>query len=84
MWGKGEQLGHRNFSSENTGIRMVDTRTMCVGATLPQEVRPTFAAPWTGAQWAPLFLGFSRQEYWTRLPCLPPGVCLCMNIDVCV
>ena len=22
---------------------------------------------------APLFIGFSRQEYWSRLPCPPPG-----------
>ena len=22
---------------------------------------------------APLSMGFSRQEYWTVLPCLPPG-----------
>ena len=25
------------------------------------------------ARQAPLFLGFSRQEYWSVLPCLPPG-----------
>ena len=25
------------------------------------------------AHQAPLFMGFSRQEYWSRLPCLPPG-----------
>ena len=28
------------------------------------------ATPWTAAHQAPLFLGFSRQEYWTGLPCL--------------
>ena len=32
-----------------------------------------FAAPWTVAQQAPLSVGFSRQEYWSRLPCPPPG-----------
>ena len=31
------------------------------------------ATPWTAAHQAPLFLGFSRQEYWTGLPCPPPG-----------
>ena len=30
-----------------------------------------FATQWTACQ-APLSLGFSRQEYWSRLPCPPP------------
>ena len=25
---------------------------------------------------APLSMGFSRQEYWSELPCLPPGIFL--------
>ena len=29
--------------------------------------------PWTVALQAPLSMGFSRQEYWSGLPCLPPG-----------
>ena len=29
--------------------------------------------PWTVASQAPLSLGFSRQEYWSGLPCPPPG-----------
>ena len=29
--------------------------------------------PWTAAHQAPLSLGFSRQEYWSGLPCPPPG-----------
>ena len=32
-----------------------------------------FATPWTVAHQAPLFMGFSRQEYWSGLPCPPPG-----------
>ena len=27
----------------------------------------------TAAHQAPLFMGFSRQEHWSRLPCPPPG-----------
>ena len=34
---------------------------------------PLFATPWTVAHQASLFMGFSRQEYWSRLPCPPPG-----------
>ena len=31
------------------------------------------ATPWTAAHQVPLSMGFSRQEYWSRLPCPPPG-----------
>ena len=29
--------------------------------------------PWTLAHQAPVPMGFSRQEYWSELPCPPPG-----------
>ena len=29
--------------------------------------------PWTVVRQAPLSMGFSRQEYWSGLPCPPPG-----------
>ena len=32
-----------------------------------------FMTPWTIACQAPLSMGFSRQEYWSGLPCPPPG-----------
>ena len=32
-----------------------------------------FATLWTTARQAPPSMGFSRQEYWTGLPCPPPG-----------
>ena len=31
------------------------------------------ATPWTVAHQDPLSMGFSRQEYWSGLPCLSPG-----------
>ena len=30
-------------------------------------------APWTVAHQGPLSMGFSGQEYWSGLPCSPPG-----------
>ena len=33
-----------------------------------------FATLWSVAQQAPLSLGLSKQEYWSGLPCPPPGV----------
>ena len=32
-----------------------------------------FVMPWTAAHQAPLSMRFSRQEYWSGLPCPPPG-----------
>ena len=31
-----------------------------------------FVAPWTVARQAALSMGFSREEYWSELPCPPP------------
>ena len=44
----------------------------CVYAKLLSHVR-LFGTPWTIAHQSPLSMGFSRQEYWSGLPCLPPG-----------
>ena len=32
-----------------------------------------FVTPWTVAHQAPLSMRFSRQEYWSELPCPLPG-----------
>ena len=32
-----------------------------------------FVTPWAIAHQAPLSMEFSRQEYWSGLPCPPPG-----------
>ena len=36
-------------------------------------VSDPFVTPWTVAHRAPLFMGFFRQEYWSRLPFPSPG-----------
>ena len=33
-----------------------------------------FATPWTVAHQGPLFMGYFRREYWSGLPCPPPGI----------
>ena len=32
-----------------------------------------FVTPWTIARQTPPSMGFSRQEYWSGVPCPPPG-----------
>ena len=43
-----------------------------------------FATPWTVAHLAPLFMEFSRQEYWSGLPFLPPGYLPSPGIQPCI
>ena len=45
---------------------------ICVHAKSLQSVQ-LFATQWTVAHQAPLSMGLSRQEYWSGLPCPPPG-----------
>ena len=43
----------------------------CERAQLPRSY--LFVTLWTVAHQAPLSMGFSRQEYWSGVPCPPPG-----------
>ena len=51
----------------------------CSGSSLHACVLSRFSrvqlckTQWTVAHQAPLSMGFSRQEYWSGLPCPPPG-----------
>ena len=45
---------------------------MSVSTSLLSYVQP-FGTPWTVAHQAPLSVGFSRQEYWSRWPFPPPA-----------
>ena len=40
-----------------------------VASVLPDS----FVTPWTVARQAPLSMRFSKQAYWSGLPCSPPG-----------
>ena len=44
-----------------------------VGQTTSRLVMSDSETPWTVAHQAPLSMGLSRQEYWSGLPCPPPG-----------
>ena len=41
-----------------------------------------FATAWTEVSQAPLSMEFSRQEYWSGLPCPPPGDLLDLGIKL--
>ena len=40
---------------------------------LVAKLCPTLVTPWTVAHQVRLLMGFSKQEYWSRLPFLSPG-----------
>ena len=46
---------------------------ICVCVLSPVGHVWLFETLWTVAHQAPLSMGFSRQEYWSGLPCLSPG-----------
>ena len=43
---------------------------MCVQSLSHTQL---FMTPWAIVHQAPLSMGFSKQEYWSGLPCPPPG-----------
>ena len=51
-------------------MKSVPRKIACMSA---QPLSHIAATPWTIAHQAPLSMGFSRQEYWSWLPFLPPG-----------
>ena len=50
---------------------------MCLALAFCVQLLPScpilFVTLWTIACQAPLYMGFFRQEYWSGLPCPPPG-----------
>ena len=38
------------------------------------QLCPTLATPWTAVHQAPPSMGFSRQEYWSRVPLASPSL----------
>jgi len=69
--------GHSTTTSES----VVPSR--CVHACVLSHYSRVwlFGTLWTGVHQAPLSLGFSMQEYWSGLPCPPPGDLLDSGIE---
>ena len=56
------------------GGRLSQFNKICKHLCLGAQSCPTLCDPWTVAHQAPLSMEVSRQEYWSGLPCPPPGV----------
>ena len=59
-----------------SGMSEGKLETRKVVKVLVASVSNSFVTPWTVARQAPLSMGFSRQEYWSGLPCPLPGIFL--------
>ena len=60
------------FSARIILFQFIHLITCCAVLSCFSPV-PLSATPWTVAPQAPLSMEFSRQEYWSGLPCLLPG-----------
>ena len=69
----------RRAIRETTDAKVYTSERACMGGCvcarmLSHSSRARLCATlWTIAHQTPLFLGFSSQEYWSGLPCPPPG-----------
>ena len=54
-------------------LPVMQQRSRAVSTCRPPSRVRLFATPWTVARQAPLSMGFSRQAYWSELPCPPRG-----------
>ena len=75
-WGHKESDRTWQLSNNNPFAQLQATDLgKCISHTHAQSRSRVqlFMTPWTVAHRAPLSMGVSRQEYWSRLPCPPPG-----------
>ena len=66
-------LKHNAFKKNDTRYYTEVCLTFIGGDGLVGQSCLTFVTPWTVTSQAPLSMGFSKQEYWSGLPCPPPG-----------
>ena len=52
---------------------MIHIQLILLCVCVSHSVVSDSATPWTVARQTPLSMGLSRQEYWSELPCPPPG-----------
>ena len=69
---QGSKRVRRNWATKQQQ-KSIHRHTACCAALSHFSLTQLCAALWTVAHQAPLSMEFSRQEYWSGLPCSPPG-----------
>ena len=64
-----------NAGPQGPQVSVVMAQHLCYEGMHAKSLQscPTLRAPWTIPCQAPLSMGFSKQEYWSELPCPPSG-----------
>ena len=70
----GKMISHRFLKciSKLKTVCGISSLCMCERSA-SSVVSDSLQPPWTAACQVPLSMGLSRQEYWSGLPCSPPG-----------
>ena len=66
-------LGAHGFSRKPSSLQPSTVTNQLCCDVLSHSACLTPCTPWTLAHQAPLSMGFSKQRYWSGLPCPPPG-----------
>ena len=61
------------FTHFTAEVQLPDDLSSVPALLSPFSCVQLFATPWTAAQWTPVSMGLSRQEYWSGLPFPSPG-----------
>ena len=67
-----EEIINENFQNLKKETH-IQVQKACVCMLIHFSQVQLFVTLWTIAHQSPLFMGFSRQEYWSGLPYPPPG-----------
>ena len=75
MWQWNWQVLCKAYASLNMNVPKFFSKSLCHTHPHAQLLSRVwvFATAWTVVHQAPLSMGFSRWEYWSGLPCCPPG-----------
>ena len=73
VWGVNLSRNTAHPCTQNQFVCPLTAQRLGGGGGLIAEWCPTLVIPRTVTHQAPLSMGFPRQEYWSGLPCPPPG-----------
>ena len=77
---KNQRDQNNEWSSVNNNVSEL-AHGVCVCVLTHFTCVRLFMTPWTAVLQAPLSTGFSREEYWSGMPCPPPGDLLDPGIE---
>ena len=69
----GIELGSPALHADSLPAKLPGKARLCVSVLSRFSRVRLFATPWTVAHQVPLSMGILQEEYWSVLPCPPPG-----------